>query len=273
MNKLANVIRKKGYNLYRKVFRKLNLIPENREMNLEAAKATGLYYCPCCQRVSKKMIVGHYFLYPEKFKQSLYSWENKNVICPECRSLPRHRMLVHYYETYPEVLEKSNSILYFAVEKSVKRWLDRNNISYVSADLMRKADLQLDIMDTGMEDESWDLIVCNHVLEHVADFRKALAEVKRILKSDGTFICSFPMLLNLDHYVENCSEELTKKERIKQFGQYDHLRIFGSDSQMLLEEAGFEVTAFTKEECPKEICPKDGPADYDVTMLFICKKK
>jgi ubiquinone/menaquinone biosynthesis C-methylase UbiE len=70
--------------------------------------------------------------------------------------------------------------------------MDRNDIHVTTADLNQPADLKLDIEETGLENGSYDIIICNHVLEHVDDFRKALKEMYRILTPGGSFICSFP---------------------------------------------------------------------------------
>ena len=71
------------------------------------------------------------------------------------------------------------------------KWMMRRGVSWTTADLFAEADLQLDIQDTGLASEAYDFIFCNHVLEHVEDFRAALKEVKRILRKNGMLICSF----------------------------------------------------------------------------------
>ena len=72
-------------------------------------------------------------------------------------------------------------------------WMKRNGIAFTTADLYNPADLKLDIQNTDLADASYDVIICNHVLEHVDDFRKALAEFHRILAPGGLLLCSFPM--------------------------------------------------------------------------------
>lgn len=149
-------------------------------------------------------------------------------------------------------------------------WLDRNGISATTADLYEPANLQLDIEDTQLPDESYDVIICNHVLEHVSDFRKALRELHRIVALDGMVIISFPTDLNLETVYEDAS--ITDEEgRIKHFGQNDHLRIFGRDSASMLESFGFEVEEITSDDA--RIKPVIGPADYDYNVLWELRKR
>ncbi len=119
-------------------------------------------------------------------------------------------------------------------------WMNRNKVKYTSADLYSKADLKLDIQATGLPDESYDVIICNHVLEHVDDFRVALNEMYRILRKGESFICSFPMDPNVELLEEN-PLVITEKERILKYGQNDHKRLFGMNADRFLSEAGFSV--------------------------------
>ena len=152
------------------------------------------------------------------------------------------------------------------------RWMKRHQIACTTADLYQKADLKIDIQNTGLPDQTWDFIICNHVLEHVEDFRKALKELYRILKPGGHLICSFPMDPKIEIVDEaDPSEALTPEECLRRFGQADHLRVFGMKAELLLEEAGFRVERISGETCPPEIQPVVGPADYDMNWLFDCR--
>lgn len=170
-------------------------------------------------------------------------------------------------------LPSTSGILYFAPEDCMMRWMKRHQIACTTADLYQKADLKIDIQNTGLPDQSLDIIICNHVLEHVEDFRKALKELYRILKPGGHLICSFPM----DPHIEIVDEAdpsgtLTPEARLQRFGQADHLRVFGLKADILLEEAGFTVETISGETCPSEILPVIGPADYDINCLFNCTR-
>ena len=150
--------------------------------------------------------------------------------------------------------------------------MQRKGITCTTADLQRSdTALKLDIQATGLPDASYDVIIANHVLEHVDDFRKALKEMYRILRPNGCFICSFP----IDPKIELLDEEevpLSAEERRLRFGQNDHKRVFGMKVDKFLIETGFEVETIKGEDYPDEILPVVGPADYDMNILFCCRK-
>ena len=137
-------------------------------------------------------------------------------------------------------LRYNTKILYFSPDKSEELWMKRTGVKFTSADLYKNADLKLDIQATELPDDSYDIIIANHVLEHVDDFRLALKEVYRILKPGGTFICSFPMDPTIELLDEDPSVH-SAEERVKRFGQHDHKRIFGMKADRFLTEAGFIV--------------------------------
>ena len=129
------------------------------------------------------------------------------------------------------------------------------------------ADLKLDIEDTGLQDGAYDVIICNHVLEHVSDFRKALKELHRIVRPDGMILLSFPVDEKRETIYEDESIR-TEEGRRENFGQSDHLRIFGADSTALLESFGFTAEEIRGEDCDSSIKPVIGPADYDYNVLW-----
>ena len=147
--------------------------------------------------------------------------------------------------------------------------MERNGVSATAADLYSEADLKLDMQATGLPDGSYDIIICNHVLEHVDDFRTAIKEMFRVLTPGGLFICSFPMDPKVD-LVDEDPGVRTAEERIRRFGQYDHQRVFGMEADRFLVEAGFTVERIEGKNCPDKILPFIGPADYDMNVLFRC---
>ena len=227
-------------------------------------------YCPCCGIKLRAFVAGSYQDYPTRMDSMRYEHTRQDVLCPACKSLPRHRILASWFEDHKEML-KSADILYFAQDNSEALWLKRNNISYTTADLYRDADLKLDIQETGLPDESYDVIICNHVLEHVDNFRIALKEMFRILRNGGSFICSFPMDPKINLLDEDPSVQ-TAEERLRRFGQHDHKRIFGMNADCFLTEVGFAVEKIDGTDYPEEILPVVGPADYDMNILFRCVK-
>lgn len=229
-----------------------------------------MWFCPCCGMKVKEFIAADY-LDPRDFNPARYEKTEQKVLCPTCKALPRHRILASWCENHKELFHNTADILYFAPEYSMTRWMKRNHVSYTTADLYKDADLKLDIQNTKLPDESHDVIICNHVLEHVDDFRLALREVFRILRTGGSFICSFPM----DPKIELVDEDPSVKkpeERFLRFGQDDHKRVFGMKAEQLLSDAGFTVEIINGTEYPDEIMPVVGPADYDMNILFRCMK-
>ena len=226
------------------------------------------WLCPCCGMKIANFIAADY-INPKKYNPVRYEKIEQKVLCPICKALPRHRILAVWCENHRELFQ--GNVLCFAPEYSMMRWMRRNGVSYKTADLYRDADLKLDIQATGLQDESYDVIICNHVLEHVDDFRLALREMYRILRIGGSFICSFPMDPKIELVDEDPSVE-TPEERFIRFGQHDHKRIFGMKADRLLSDAGFSVEIINGADYPEEILPVVGPADYDMNILFRCVK-
>ena len=164
--------------------------------------------------------------------------------------------------------------MHFAQERALKLWFEGavfnervEVVEYTTADLFSAADLQIDIQDTGLGDGAYDLIICNHVLEHVTDYKRALRELHRILSPEGKLIISFPVDLSLETVYED-SSVTTEEGRIEHFGQNDHLRVFGRDSVDILRTFGFTVTEIRGEDYDPKIKPVVGPADYDSNVIF-----
>ena len=228
------------------------------------------WHCPCCNLKFRRFTKGNFREKPNRFNSQRYEHTRQDILCPSCRALPRHRILAAWCDEHLDLL-KSSRILYFAPEHSMMLWMKRNKISCTTADLYKKADLKLDIQSTGLADNSYDVIFCNHVLEHVDDFRSALKEMYRIMKPNGHFICSFPMDPKIELLDED-PEVQTNADRIKRFGQSDHKRVFGMKADQFLTETGFTVNTISGETFPEEILPVVGPADYDNNCLFDCVK-
>ena len=154
----------------------------------------------------------------------------------------------------------------------MRYYMRKKEIPIVTADLYHRADLRLDIQNTGLESGCFDIVLCNHVLELVNDFQKALKELFRIIAPGGMLVCSFPIDTSKERITEGVPG-LTRKEHISMFGQYDHNRLFGRDSKELLARAGFQVETIDIRFLPPEILPVTGPADYDSNEIFICRKE
>ena len=167
--------------------------------------------------------------------------KRKNAQCPKCGSLERHRL---YYLYLKNIIPKNKKIkvLHFAPEKILSNLFKSfNNIEYLSADLNpKKAMIKQDITKITLKDNTFDIIFCSHVLEHIEDDIKAMKEIYRVLNLEGFAILQVPIEEDRNETYEN-SSLTTERERLKAFGQKDHVRIYGKDYKKRLEKAGFKV--------------------------------
>jgi len=137
--------------------------------------------------------------------------------------------------------------------------------------LDKTADVKADIQNIPFNDNYFELIICNHILEHVDSYSKALDELNRVLKPNGILILSFPLDRNYSTVFENNTVN-DSNERIKLFGQMDHLRIFGQDSKKIIEKHCFRVNVIDGNKLPCNIRTVIGPANYDSNQIFVCYK-
>ena len=181
----------------------------------------------------------------KSFKTFLpYGYENQrnNVLSPSTLSLERHRLLWLYLKNETNFFSTTLKVLHFAPEQCfLKRFKTLKNIDYTTTDLNSPiADVKADICNLPFGDNSYDVILCNHVLEHIPDDTKAMQELYRVMKPGGWGIFQIPQDLNQEITFEDNSIT-DKKERAKIFGQYDHVRIYGRDYFDKLRQIGFKV--------------------------------
>lgn len=188
------------------------------------------YECPVCGGKFRKLL-------PYGYGKNT----SANRLCPKCLSLERHRLLWLFFgET--KFFAKPIKMLHIAPEQCfIKRFKKTETLDYTTGDLESPiADLHFDIRSIPLEDNIYDFIMCNHVLEHIDDEQKALREILRILKPGGRAILQVP----LDYSRSETFEDATitdRMERERIFGQYDHLRVYGTDYAKRLAAAGFSV--------------------------------
>lgn len=171
-----------------------------------------------------------------------YGNQRDNVLSPSTLSLERHRLLWLYLQNETNFFTAEKSVLHFAPEQCfLKRFQKLNNLNYTTTDLESPiADVKADICNLPFEDNSYDIILCNHVLEHIPDDTKAMQELYRVMKPGGYGIFQIPQDLNRDSTFED--DSITdKKERAAIFGQYDHVRIYGRDYFDKLRNIGFKA--------------------------------
>ncbi len=173
-----------------------------------------------------------------------YGNQRNNVLSPSTLSLERHRLLWLYLKNETDFFSAKKKVLHFAPEQAFyKRFRQLKHLDYTTTDLLSPlADVKADICNLPFEDNSYDIILCNHVLEHIPDDTKAMQELYRVLKVGGMGIFQIPQDLNRETTFED--DSITdKKERAAIFGQYDHVRIYGKDYFDKLRSIGFTVEA------------------------------
>lgn len=185
-----------------------------------------------------------------------YGYENQreNVLSPSTLSLERHRLLWLYLKNETDFFTASKRVLHFAPEQAFyKRFRKQKNLEYITTDLESPlADVKADICNLPFKENEFDVILCNHVLEHIPDDTKAMKELYRVLKPDGMAILQIPQDLSREKTFEDHSIT-DKKERAIIFGQYDHVRIYGRDYFEKLRSVGFKVI---EEDYTNKITPE-----------------
>lgn len=190
--------------------------------------------CPICENRGRFLAFGQ----PPRF----------DALCPSCGGLERHRFLTLWINRN-EAEFSGKRILHFAPEELIAQRLKMLGTTYVGTDITEgKADVVLDIQDLDLDDHSFDSIICLHVLEHVDD-RRALSELFRVLSPGGIAVLMFPIV---EGWATSLEEEdlpepiRSMADRIRYFGQYDHVRYYGRDVRDRIRDAGFvleEVSA------------------------------
>ncbi|GHC56127.1 class I SAM-dependent methyltransferase [Ulvibacter litoralis] len=207
-----------------------------------------------------------------KFLPYGYEKVRENVLSPSTLSLERHRLFWLYLKNETNFFSENLRVLHFAPEQAFyKRFRKMKNLTYTTTDLNSPiADVKADICNLPFKDNSYDFIICNHVLEHIPDDTKAMQELFRVLAPGGTAILQVPYEADRKTTFED--DSITDpKERAAIFGQYDHVRVYGMDYFEKLAEIGFKVEAldYTKTLSNEEIekfCLAKGE------LLPVCKK-
>lgn len=178
----------------------------------------------------------------------------ENCICPHCGSGDRERWLYYVLKNKLDIFKMSGRILHFAPEKMIHNYIKQNqNVDYYTCDIVPGRAMHIvDITNIQFKENSFDYIISNHVMEHIVDEKKAISEIKRVLKSNGKWIFSFPICTDMKTY-ENVLIN-SPEDRLKEYGQEDHVRLYGFDYKERFENYGFKLEIFTPE---KEMSEKD----------------
>lgn len=181
-----------------------------------------------------------------------------DVLCPYDLTLERHRLIWLYLRDMSDFFQKDYKMLHIAPEQCfIDHFKRAKNLDYTTGDLVSPiADIHFDLHNIPLEDNSYDVLMCNHVLEHVDDDHKCMSELYRIMKPGGWGIFQVPIDYSREETYEDASIT-SEEDREREFWQKDHVRLYGRDYPKKLQAAGFNVKVIDmKEELPTEIYTK-----------------
>jgi SAM-dependent methyltransferase len=212
--------------------------------------------CPCCRREYRELAPLH----------------GSDRLCWHCGSLERDRLLWLFFDRNPGLLAPGLNILHVAPEAPLQRRLQNVAGRYVSGDLHGVfGDHIIDITSLDFPDASFDAVMCNHVLEHVPDDRGAMRELRRVLRADGWAILLVP-----DVHLQETMEDPSiadAADRLRLFGQEDHVRRYGLDYFDRLAGAGFttESIDLSEELSSEEITRHRLRKFGELERIFLCR--
>ena len=221
-------------------------------------------FCPVCDSEIKKF-------YTYYFPPNIKIGPRPDAVCPVCGSIERERLLLLYLEKCTDLFNRpKKKLLHIAPEIVLADRIKKNEfIEYLSADLdPKRAMIYMDLTDIKMHDNIFDVIICNHVFEHIPDHKKAMQEIYRILKPKGWAILQVPIL---GEYTFEDSKAITPEDREKIYGFAEHVRGYGKDYKDFLTGTGFivKVDDFAKKIGDKAIRYMGLPENEDI---YFCTK-
>jgi SAM-dependent methyltransferase len=227
-------------------------------------KALGIFYigskveCPICK--------SHY----RQFLPYGRINPRPNALCPNCLSLERHRLIWLYLQEKTNFFQTKLSVLHIAPEHCfMKPFEEQHGDHYITADIESPlAKVKMDIHQIPFGENHFDVVLCNHVLEHVQDDIKAMNEINRVLKRGGWAILQVPFFSPVPDVTFEDTSVTDLREREKIFGQDDHVRLFGKDYPQRMEQAGLmvDVNDFAQSQAEKFGLAKN-------ELLYIGRKK
>jgi SAM-dependent methyltransferase len=197
----------------------------------------------------------------------------ENVLCPYDLTLERHRLMWLYLKNESNFFTANLNVLHIAPEQCFyHRFKAQKNINYLTGDLVSPlADLHFDLHHIPLEDNRFDVVFCNHVLEHVDDAMQCMKEIFRVMKPGAWAILQVPQDFNREETYEDKSIT-SPEEREKHFWQKDHVRLFGKDYPEWLKKAGFDVQEFNPNtEFDSEFIERNRLMKSEI--LYIARKK
>ena len=226
---------------------------------LKAVNNSGSRFCPVCKNNIKNF---KSFGVPRRL----------NAQCPLCGSLERHRLDWIFFSEKTNLFDGLHKkMLHIAPEEFLSSRLRQiRNLNYLSADLKSpRAMVKMDITDIQYPDNTFDVIYCSHVLEHIPDDRKALSELYRVLSPGGWAVLQVPIT------GEKTEEDLSivdPRERLKRYGHHEHVRMCGPDYVERMKDAGFEAQVLRSIDVVAESgCERMGFKPDRI--IFFCAKR
>jgi SAM-dependent methyltransferase len=195
--------------------------------------------CPVCERKFRKFL---------SYGSDIAHREN--VLCPYDLTLERHRLMWLYLKNETNFFSSDKiDVLHIAPEQCFyDKFKKQKNLNYLTGDLVSPlADIHFDLHEIPLEDNKFDILFCNHVLEHVDDAKKCMQELFRVLKKGGWGIMQVPQDFSRDITFED-KNITSPEEREKHYWQKDHVRLFGKDYPDWLRSVGFDVQEYKPSE-------------------------
>lgn len=218
------------------------------------------YVCPCCGWRVRAFSDGNAFL-----KQRALSY------CPRCNSKSRHRRIWLFLRHKTNLFQDQIRLLEVSPKYSFsRRFIRMRNLRYLSADIYARPhiSLKMDLTNTPTRAESFDAVICVHVLEEVINDRQAIQEIYRILAPGGWAVVSVPT--RMDQTTFEDASITDPKERKRAFGEPDHVRIYGYDLADRLQAAGFQVQLDRADDLTPQTKEKYGLKGDE--NIFYCTK-
>jgi predicted SAM-dependent methyltransferase len=228
--------------------------------------------CPFCGGHFREFLPAGLSIPVLKEKQVIGGGYRANAVCPCCQSLDRERLVYLYLKSKTGVFHHNVRLLHIAPEKRLQEVLaPRLNIEYHSVDTNSPlATVRMSATDLGYQTSFFDVIICNHVLEHIPNDRKAMSELHRVLKPGGWAILQVPISMSLRETYED-STVTAPLERERLFGQNDHVRIYARDYRDRLEAVGFAVRVYSYTEEFGEFASRKYGLNIEENLYISCK--
>ena len=226
-----------------------NLIPNSFKKKIKLFLHKGnKYECPFCRFQSKDLSPIGVDL-PINKEKRIIGAGLRNGGCFKCSSTDRERLIYVYLTQELKISEKTNlNVLHLAPEKNLSKFLLTLPLEkYICGDLFTEGYSypdyveNMNVLNIPYSDEKFELIICNHLLEHVDEDLSAMQELFRVLKKGGQAVLQVPISYHIDKTYEDFTL-ITNEERENAFGQFNHVRIYGSDYFDRLESVGFKVS-------------------------------